>query len=196
MHLDVLDGHFVPNITYGMPIVEAVRKATDLPLDAHLMISEPGKYIDQFYAAGADNITIHAEAVTDPRPLLDRIHDLGGTAGLAFNPPTPLKQIEPFLPHCDVILVMSVMPGFGGQHFDPVALPKLKALRDRSDVEALWEVDGGIAVETIGACAEAGADMFVAGSAIFRHDDYAREIRALRDAAGSGCRVENNRRHP
>src|SRR5262245_56077511 len=98
MHLDVMDGHFVPNIAYGMRIVEAVRKASDLPLDAHLMISEPGKYIDQCYAAGADNITIHAEAVADPRPLLDRIRELGGSAGLAFNPPTPLKQIEPFLP--------------------------------------------------------------------------------------------------
>jgi ribulose-phosphate 3-epimerase len=185
MHLDVMDGHFVPNFTYGMPIVEAVRRATDLPLDVHLMIANPERYVDDFYAAGADIITIHAEAVDDPRPVLERIHELGALAGLAINPPTPISAIEASLPHCELILVMSVMAGFGGQAFDDVALTKLQALRDRGDVDALLEVDGGIAASTIGKCARAGGELFVTGSAIFRDEDYAASVRELRTAAQS-----------
>lgn len=183
MHLDVMDGHFVPNLTYGMLIVEAARAATELPIDVHLMIDNPLQYIDDFRAAGADNMTVHVEALPDPRPALDRIHELGASAGLAFNPPTPLAAIESGLPHCDLVLVMSVMPGFGGQKFDPVALEKLRKLRDRSDVDPLLEVDGGIDIDTIGACAHAGAGVFVAGSAIFRHDDYASAIGQLQVTA-------------
>jgi ribulose-phosphate 3-epimerase len=183
LHLDVMDGSFVPNISFGLPIVEAVRRATDLPLDVHLMIDRPARYIEEFRSAGADLITIHVEAVDDPRPVLERIRELGAAAGLTFNPPTPLSAIETSLPYCDLILVMSVMPGFGGQEFDDVALRKLRALRARGDVSALLEVDGGIAADTIGACARAGCELFVAGTAIYHSDDYGAAIRALRAAA-------------
>jgi ribulose-phosphate 3-epimerase len=188
MHLDVMDGHFVPNISYGLPIVEAVRKATALPIDVHLMISDPGKYVEQFYKAGADSMTIHAEAVPDPRPVLDKIRAIGAVAGLAINPPTPLEKIDASLPHCDLVLVMSVMPGFGGQAFDDIALGKLRALRDRADVRPLLEVDGGIAMSTIGRCAAAGAELFVAGSAIFRSGNYASAVSGLRSAAQSALK--------
>lgn len=185
LHLDVMDGHFVPNLTFGMPIVEAARRLTDLPLDVHLMIERPDRYVEQFREAGADTLTIHAEAVEDPRPLLDRIRKLGAVAGLAFNPPTPLEKIEAFLPHCDLVLAMSVMPGFGGQEFDKVALSKLRELRGRSDVDALLEVDGGINPQTIGSCAEAGADLLVAGAAIFCSDNYADAFQELASLANA-----------
>ena len=183
LHLDVMDGHFVPNFTYGMPIVEAVRRVTDLPLDAHLMIANPARYVPQFRDAGADVITIHAEAVADPRPVLEQIRSLGAAAGLSINPPTPLAAIEASLPYCDLVLVMSVMPGFGGQEFDEVALGKLRQLKTRIDVSPLREVDGGITTATIGRCAAAGAELFVTGSAIFRHDNYPAAVRELRAAA-------------
>jgi len=183
LHLDVMDGHFVPNISFGIPIVQAVRRITDLPLDVHLMISNPAEYIEPFRKAGADSMTIHIEAASDPRPLLDKIRSLGAQAGLALNPPTPLAAIEKSLPHCDLVLVMSVMPGFGGQHFDDVALTKLQALRDRRDCDALLEVDGGINAETAAKCGEAGAELFVAGTAVFSEDDYANAIEEIHSAA-------------
>jgi ribulose-phosphate 3-epimerase len=187
LHLDVMDGRFVPNISYGLPIVEAVRQATNLPIDVHLMIAEPARYVEQFRQAGADCMTIHAEAVSDPRPVLDKIRELGALAGLAINPPTALVSIEASLAHCDLVLVMSVMPGFGGQAFDDVALDKLRALRarkdTRKDIRPLLEVDGGIAAATIGPCAAAGADLFVAGSAIFRSENYTTAVTSLRSAA-------------
>jgi ribulose-phosphate 3-epimerase len=183
LHLDVMDGHFVPNLSIGIPIVEAVRRVTDLPLDVHLMISDPAKYIEAFRKAGADSLTIHVEAVAEPRPVLDKIRSLGALAGLALNPPTPLSAIEPYLGHCDMILVMSVMPGFGGQKFDDEALGKLRELRERSDCDALLEVDGGVDSKTVGPCAEAGAELFVAGTAIFKTDDYADTIRRLHSSA-------------
>src|SRR3954451_11110993 len=155
LHLDVMDGHFVPNISIGVPIVQAVRRITDLPLDVHLMISNPAKYVEAFRKAGADSLTVHIEAMKDPRPALDQIRSLGALAGLALNPPTPLSAIEASLAHCDLVLVMSVMPGFGGQRFDNVALTKLQALRDRADCNALLEVDGGVNASTAGACGEA-----------------------------------------
>ncbi|MGD9632218.1 MAG: ribulose-phosphate 3-epimerase [Pirellulales bacterium] len=182
MHLDVMDGHFVPNFTYGMTIVEAVRRATDKPLDCHLMMDNPGRYVEDFRRAGADNMTIHIEAVPDPRPVLEKIRSLGASAGLALNPPTPLSAIEKYLPYCDLVLVMSVMPGFGGQQFDDEALAKLRTLKARQDFTPLLEVDGGVAVETIGKCAAAGAELFVTGSAIFRHD-YKTAVKQLRTAA-------------
>jgi ribulose-phosphate 3-epimerase len=185
LHLDVMDGQFVPNISIGVPIVEAVRRITDLPLDVHLMISDPAKYIEAFRKAGADSMTIHIEAVPDPRPLLDKIRSLGALAGLALNPPTPLSTIEASLPHCDLVLVMSVMPGFGGQKFEDEALEKLRELSNRSDVDALLEVDGGVGLDTVGPCAEAGAEMFVAGTAIFKTDDYRATIEQLRSNARS-----------
>ncbi len=183
IHLDVMDGHFVPNLSFGLPIVEAVRRATDLPLDVHLMIDNPAQYVEEFRKAGADHITIHAEVVADPRPLLDKIRSLGASAGLAINPPTPLAAIEPYLQHCNLILVMSVMPGFGGQQFNDVAIDKLSALKARKDVDALLEVDGGVTTETIGRCFQAGAELIVTGSAIFRHEDYNVAVRELRAAA-------------
>jgi ribulose-phosphate 3-epimerase len=183
LHLDVMDGQFVPNISIGVPIVEAVRRTTDLPLDVHLMIEEPAKYVERFRDAGANALTIHIEAVKDPRFLLDKIRSLGALAGLALNPPTPLSAIESSLPHCDLVLVMSVMPGFGGQSFDASALEKLRNLRERSDIEALREVDGGINAQTVGDCAEAGAELLVAGSAVFRAVDYRKAIAELETIA-------------
>jgi ribulose-phosphate 3-epimerase len=183
LHLDVMDGHFVPNLSIGVPIVEAVRRITDLPLDVHLMISNPAQYIEAFRRAGADSITVHIEAVTDPRPVLDGIRALGAMAGLALNPPTPLSAIETSLTHCDLVLVMSVMPGFGGQKFDSVALEKLRALREHPQCDALLEVDGGVGLDTVGPCAAAGAELFVAGTAIFKTDDYAGTIHRLRSQA-------------
>lgn len=183
LHLDVMDGHFVPNISIGIPIVEAVRRVTDLPLDVHLMIERPERYIEAFRKAGADGMTIHVEAVPDPRPVLETIRSLGAMAGLSLNPPTPLSKIESSLPHADLILVMSVMPGFGGQKFDPSSLEKLRTLRDRNNVDALLEVDGGVNTETIGECAEAGAELLVAGVAVFHTDDYGATIEQLQKKA-------------
>lgn len=185
LHLDVMDGHFVPNISIGIPIVEAVRRITDLPLDVHLMISNPADYVEQFRKAGADSMTIHIEAVRDPRSLLDRIRSLGALAGLSLNPPTPLSAIEPSLSHCDLVLVMSVMPGFGGQKFEEVALEKLSQLSARTDCDALLEVDGGINADTAGACGEAGAELYVAGTSIFRNGNYRAAIEEIRAAAVS-----------
>ncbi len=183
LHLDVMDGHFVPNISFGIPVVEAVRRTTELPLDVHLMIDKPERYIEQFRDAGADGITVHVEATEDPPAVLERIRALGALAGLALNPDTPLSAIEPSLAYCDLVLVMSVMPGFGGQKFDNRALDKLRALRDRVDVDALREVDGGITEETIGPSVDAGAELIVAGTSVFHAKDYAAEMRRLHAAA-------------
>jgi ribulose-phosphate 3-epimerase len=185
LHLDVMDGHFVPNLTYGATIVEAARSCTDLPLDVHLMISQPGQYIESFHEAGADSITIHIEAAPQPEPILRQIRSLGAMAGLAVNPRTPLSAVTPFLADCDVLLVMSVEPGFGGQSFEPVALDKLRQLRANPAARhLLLEVDGGVNEATIGKCAEAGATLFVAGSAIFRQPDYRHAVTRLTQAAG------------
>jgi ribulose-phosphate 3-epimerase len=183
LHMDIMDGHFVPNLSIGVPVVEAVRRSTDLPLDVHLMIEEPAKFIEPFRDAGADCLTIHIEAVADPRPLLDKIRSLGALAGLAVNPPTNLSSIETSLSHCDLVLAMSVMPGFGGQHFDETVLAKLRALSARTDHNALLEVDGGINSATIIDCVEAGAELLVAGTAIFGADDYRAALAGLNAAA-------------
>ncbi|MDZ4819127.1 MAG: ribulose-phosphate 3-epimerase [Planctomycetota bacterium] len=188
LHLDVMDGIFVPNITYGMPIVAAVRSCTKLPIDVHLMIADPAKYIDQFRDAGADSMTIHLEAVPEPRPVLDRIRKLGADAGLAINPPTPVAHVVPHLASCDMVLVMSVMPGFGGQSFQPIALEKLRYLRNLPAAShLLLEVDGGVNHDTIGSCAEAGATLFVAGSAVFKQPDYRQAIADLENRALAGA---------
>lgn len=185
LHLDVMDGHFVPNFTYGLPIVEAVRRLTDMPLDVHLMISEPGIWIDRFLEAGADSLTIHAEAVTNPVPVLEQIRSQGALAGLAINPPTQVDRILPALEACDLVLVMSVMPGFGGQSFDQVALDKLRTLSTLVAPHVLLEVDGGVNASTVGACAEAGAHLLVVGSAIFRTLDYSASVSSLSRLARS-----------
>jgi ribulose-phosphate 3-epimerase len=168
LHLDIMDGYFVDNITYGMPIVEACRRATDLPLDVHLMIAKPLDYVDAFADAGASTLTIHVEAVEDPRPVLEKIRERDIVAGLALNPPTPLEAVAQSLPYCDLVLCMSVMPGFGAQKFDPVALEKLRALKSQHGDRLLLEVDGGVNERTIADCARAGAQMLVTGAAVFR----------------------------
>ncbi|MFV2066164.1 MAG: ribulose-phosphate 3-epimerase [Pirellulales bacterium] len=185
LHLDVMDGHFVPNLTYGMPVVEAFRRLTRLPLDVHLMIDNPGQYVEAFREAGADLMTIHVEAVDDPPAVLRQIRDTGAGAGLAINPSTPLEVALPLLGDCDLVLVMSVAPGFGGQAFQPIALEKLQALKRRTEGKLLLEVDGGVDQETVAACATAGADLLVVGSAIFRSSDYSETIQGLRRLARS-----------
>jgi ribulose-phosphate 3-epimerase len=184
LHLDIMDGHFVPNLSFGLPVVEAIRRVTKLPLDVHLMISNPDQYVERFRLAGADLITIHIEAVPEPGPLLEKIRRLGAAAGLSLNPPTPLELVEPHLAQCDLVLVMSVMPGFGGQKFDPVALDKLRRLRAAAP-GVLLSVDGGINPQTMVPCAEAGAELFVAGTALFSHPDYRRRMAELTGAAKS-----------
>jgi ribulose-phosphate 3-epimerase len=179
LHLDVMDGHFVPNLSYGLPLVETFRALTDLPLDVHLMIENPELWVERYFAAGSDNITIHAEAVADPAPVLAAIAELGAAVGLAINPDTPVSAIEPCLKLCDVVLVMSVYAGFGGQQFMPATLDKLRELRAIAGESVLIEVDGGINTNTIHACAEAGAELFVAGSAVFSGDDYGQSIALL-----------------
>lgn len=176
LHLDVMDGSFVPNLTYGMPVVSAFRGLTDMPLDVHLMIEHPERYITQFYEAGADVLTIHIEAVDDPRPAFEQIHRLGAAAGLALNPETPLDNVIPYLDTCDLLLVMSVDAGFGGQEFNPVAIEKLTQLKAEKPEHVVLEVDGGVNANTITECGKAGADLFVVGSAIFKQNDYSAAV--------------------
>jgi ribulose-phosphate 3-epimerase len=183
LHLDVMDGHFTDNFTYGLTIVEAARKCTNLPLDAHLMIASPARYVKHFREAGADVITIHIEAESEPRRTLEAIRQSGALAGLALNPATPLDSIESLLDLCDLVLVMSVPAGFGGQPFDERALDKLRRLKELSAGRYLLEVDGGINEATIRRTAAAGADLFVVGSAIFKHADYRERIAALTASA-------------
>jgi ribulose-phosphate 3-epimerase len=185
LHLDIMDGHFVPNLSFGLPVVEAIRRSTSLPLDVHLMISEPGRYVKRFRKAGADLLTIHIEVAADPRPLLDEIHALGAVAGISLNPPTPLEALSEYLDFCDVVLVMSVMPGFGGQEFEVEALDKLRRLRAAAGSRLLLSVDGGVNLDTVGSCAAAGADLFVTGSALFSQPDYGRFIEQMTDIARS-----------
>jgi ribulose-phosphate 3-epimerase len=189
LHLDVMDGHFVPNLTYGLPIVEATRSVTSLPIETHLMISEPERYAEQFFAAGADAITFHVEAVKSPEPLLKKLRALGAVAGLALNPETGLSAVTPYLDACDLVLVMSVSPGFGGQAFNPVALDKLRALHAAAGDRLVLEVDGGVNATTIARCAEAGAHLHVVGSAIFGHPNYAESIATLTQLAKSPSRT-------
>ncbi len=191
LHLDIMDGHFVPNLSIGIPVVEAVRRSTDLPLDVHLMISEPSRYVRQFRKAGADLLTVHIEVLPDPRPLLEEIRELGALAGISLNPPTAVELLDGCLDLCDLVLVMSVMPGFGGQSFDPTALEKLRRLRSSVGSHTLLSVDGGVNLETVGACAAAGADLFVAGSALFSQDNYGRFIRDMAGLARSAKEVQS-----
>ncbi len=183
LHLDIMDGHFVPNITYGFTIVEACRKLTSLALDVHLMISNPERYAVQFVEAGATLVSIHAEATDNPRPILEAIRAAGGAAGLAFNPPTPVSAVEPVLDACDYVLAMTVMPGYGGQEFTPSVMDKVRQLRELLHDGAMIEVDGGINEDTIAMAAAAGAEMFVVGSGIFKTPDYAASMTTLRQLA-------------
>ncbi|HUY99313.1 MAG TPA: ribulose-phosphate 3-epimerase [Thermomicrobiaceae bacterium] len=186
VHLDVIDGRFAPNITIGIPVVEAVARTTHLPLDVHLMILEPERYVEQFAAAGATLVTVQVEASLHLNRTVQQIHAAGARAGVALNPATPLTAVEEILPIADLILVMSVNPGFGGQTFIPTALPKIARLRrmiDESGSSTLIEVDGGINAGNIRQVADAGVDVVVAGSAVFSPDhSVAQGMRALRDA--------------
>lgn len=180
LHLDIMDGDFVPNLTYGLPVVKALRQLTDLPLDTHLMISRPERYIDAFHQAGADMITVHIEATDDAPAALRQIRRLGAWAGIALNPKTPLSAVEHLVSDCDLVLMMSVEPGFGGQTFDPTVLKKLKLARELFGDRTVLEVDGGVNEETITECTRAGAQLMVAGSAIFGRPDYESAMEVLR----------------
>ncbi|MHC4521821.1 MAG: ribulose-phosphate 3-epimerase [Planctomycetota bacterium] len=183
VHLDVMDGHFVPNITIGPPVVAKLRRHSSLVFDAHLMISEPGKYVEAFARAGADNITFHIETVDKPERMVDRIHDLGCTAGITLNPKTPVEAIEKVAPLCEMVLVMTVEPGFGGQEFMPEAAAKIPAVRQIVGPGVRIEVDGGIDPQTTPIVVSHGADTLVAGNAIFARPDRAAAINALREAS-------------
>ncbi|MGQ9499876.1 MAG: ribulose-phosphate 3-epimerase [Dissulfurimicrobium sp.] len=191
IHIDVMDGHFVPNLTIGPLIVEAIRPITGLPLDVHLMIEAPDRYIDAFAKAGASWITVHVEACTHLHRTIQKIKDLGIKAGAVLNPATPPVALEYCLDELDLILVMSVNPGFGGQHFIPSALRKIRVLRRMlSDygLSTAIEIDGGINSSTISEAAGAGADIFVAGSAIFGSKDYKKAIKELK-SLGNKSRI-------
>ena len=184
LHVDVMDGRFVPNLTFGAKVIETVRARTTLPLDVHLMVVEPERYFDDFANAGASGMTIHAEVSPHLDRQLARIRELGCSAGVALNPSTPLSAVEDVLERVDVLLVMSVNPGFGGQQFIRRALDRIARARKMLDAArsgATLEVDGGINRETIVECWQAGADTFVAGSAVFASADPRSEIRALRE---------------
>jgi ribulose-phosphate 3-epimerase len=185
LHVDVMDGHFVPNLTLGPFIVKAIRRYASVPLDVHLMIDEPARYAGDFARAGAEILTYHVECREGGPETAERIRELGMRPGVSVRPDTPLSAIEPHLPLVDLVLVMSVQPGFSGQSFMPDVLAKTKALRRQLGFRGLLEMDGGIAEETIGACARAGADVFVAGSAVFGASDPAAAVRLLRERAES-----------
>jgi len=186
IHIDVMDGQFVPNITIGPPVVAALRKVTSLPLDVHLMIADPDRYVPDFAAAGADIIVVHAEASTHLHRSVQLIRSLGKRAGVSLNPATPLGCLEYVLADLDLVLLMTVNPGFGGQSFIEACLPKIHSLRammDKRGSEAELEVDGGVKVDNIARISHAGADVFVAGSAVFGSNDYASTIAALKQQA-------------
>ncbi|OQX11343.1 MAG: ribulose-phosphate 3-epimerase [Desulfobulbaceae bacterium A2] len=186
IHIDVMDGRFVPNITIGPLVVRACRRITRLPLDVHLMIVEPARYVEDFAQAGADWITVHVEADPHLHRTIHRIRELGCKAGAVLNPATPLATLDCILDDLDLVMLMSVNPGFGGQSFIPAVLPKMRELRRRIDergLATLIEIDGGVAPATIGLVAAAGCDVFVAGSAVFGQPDYRDVIGRLRSLA-------------
>jgi len=187
IHVDVMDGHFVPNITIGAPVVASIRQVTTLPLDVHLMIEHPERYISEFVHAGADIITVHVEASPHLQSTIKLIKKLGVKAGVSLNPATPLVAIEEFLPHVDLVLVMSVNPGFGGQFFIPATLPKIADMRkilDDRGLSAELEVDGGINEANAPDIVKAGANVLVAGNSIFRAEEgITRAMQRLREAA-------------
>jgi ribulose-phosphate 3-epimerase len=187
IHIDVMDGHFVPNITIGPMIVEAARQVTKLPLDVHLMISNPDQYVEEFRKAGADIITVHAEAVNHLHRSIQLIRSSGARTGVSLNPATPLAELEYVLDDLDMVLLMTVNPGFGGQGFIKEVLPKIKKLKEMIKTRGLAteiEVDGGINADTIELVSSAGADVFVAGSAVFKSRDYGETIQVLREKMG------------
>jgi ribulose-phosphate 3-epimerase len=186
VHVDVMDNHFVPNLTLGLPVVEALLKHTSLPLDCHLMIDDPDRWAPAYAEAGARSVTFHAEAAGAPVRLARALRSAGARAGLALKPATPIEGYADLLPEIDTVLIMSVEPGFGGQPFLDVVLPKVRRARElvREGDHSVWiQMDGGVDADTIERCAEAGADVFVAGSAVYASDDPADAVRKLRDRA-------------
>jgi ribulose-phosphate 3-epimerase len=186
LHVDVMDGHFVPNLTVGLPVVAALHRHAALPLDCHLMIADPDRWAPDYAAVGARNVTIHVEASAAPVRTLRAIRSAGARAGLAVRPATPVEPYVDLLAEIDMLLVMTVEPGFGGQHFLDLVLPKIRRAREliaRHGGEIWLQVDGGVAEDTIGRCAEAGADVFVAGTAVFGAADPAAAVKFLRSAA-------------
>jgi ribulose-phosphate 3-epimerase len=186
LHVDVMDAHFVPNLTIGLPVVEALLRHARLPVDCHLMIDNPDRWAPSYAEAGARNVTIHAEATTAPIRTFRAIRAAGARAGLAVNPATPVEPYADLLPELDMLLLMTIEPGFGGQSFIDAVLPKIRRARQlvsAAGVPVWLQVDGGVTEETIVRCAEAGADVFVAGSAVFGTDDPAARVKALRAAA-------------
>ncbi|NNF69983.1 MAG: ribulose-phosphate 3-epimerase [Acidimicrobiia bacterium] len=184
LHIDVMDGHFVPNISLGIPVISSIRPHSKLLFDCHLMTTNPDSYFPELAEAGADLVTVHIEVFPDPRPVAELAREHGLGFGLVANPITPAASVEPFLELVDVVVVMSVEPGFGGQSFMPEVLPKLETIRkavDSQGLDADIQIDGGITPSTIGLAREAGADVFVAGSAIFRAPDPVGAVRALRN---------------
>jgi len=186
IHFDVMDGHFVPNLSVGVPVLKSVRRITRLPLDAHLMITDPDRYIEPFIKAGADIVSVHVEVCDDIPPIARRIRDLGARASVAINPETGIERAIAAAEHLDMILVMSVHPGFGGQAFIPEALDKLRLLRrevERRGLDVDLEVDGGIKVDNVADVKAAGANVFVSGSGIFGHPDYSAIVKQMRNQA-------------
>jgi len=187
LHVDVMDGHFVPNITIGPVVVEWVRKVTKIPVDVHLMITDPDKYAPEFIKAGADWVSIHPETCTNPNATLRKIRDLGAKASIAVNPDVPLNKVERCFAEIDMILMMTVFPGFGGQTFIADVLPKIEEVRkllDRRKLSILVEVDGGIKADNIERVVRAGAEVIVSGSGIFKTPNYTETIRQMRRAVG------------
>jgi ribulose-phosphate 3-epimerase len=182
VHLDVMDGHFVPNITIGPPVIEKLREHSTLFFDAHLMITDPRKYAPAFVKAGVNNITFHIEVEKNPAELIKMLHNMGVSAGICLNPETPVKAIEKVAPLCDMVLVMTVHPGFGGQKFMPEAAMKIRNIRDIVGPNIRVEVDGGIDVNTTPVVVGYGADTLVAGNAIFSNKDRIAAIKALQNA--------------
>jgi ribulose-phosphate 3-epimerase len=196
LHVDVMDGHFVPNLTVGPPIVEALRKVTKLPLDVHLMITNPDSFIPEFAAAGASYLTVHVETCPHLHRTVQFIKERDVKAGVTLNPATPLSAVEEIIPDVDLLLVMSVNPGFGGQHFIASVLDKIARVRqliDRTGSSAALEVDGGVKVENAARIIQAGADILVSGSAIFSSPDYGAVIRELRKTARSAAATSSVR---
>ena len=188
LHVDVMDNHFVPNLTLGLPVVESLRKSTDIPIDCHLMIEDPDRWAPQYAEAGAGSVTFHVEAAAAPVRLAREIRSLGARASMALKPATPIEPYEDLLPELDMLLVMTVEPGFGGQSFLDIMLPKIRRTRElinRHGLQLWLQIDGGVSAETIERCADAGADVFVAGSAVYGAEDPAEAVRRLRELAAA-----------
>ncbi|GAB3814800.1 ribulose-phosphate 3-epimerase [Tessaracoccus terricola] len=188
IHVDVMDNHFVPNLTIGLPVVEAIRRATQQMLDIHLMIADPDRWAPAYAEAGAESVTFHVEAAKAPVRLARELRRLGARASLALNPATSIDSVADALGEVDMVLLMTVEPGFGGQKFLDLVLPKIRRTRELLGERDVWiQVDGGVSVETIERCAEAGANTFVAGSAVYSADDPNAMVNRLRDLAVSAC---------